>query len=122
MVADGRSGSIEAIYGAEGTARLGLTLERLLAGLDTLGVKRTTARQVIRTVVMDSVPPLRTKAKACDRGTAVEVDARARCYRSVTEVGHIWGRSGLLVPQTIGGRNLWTSPQKLKASFPGMAR
>ena len=38
---DRQSREIEAVYGAEGTARIGLTLERLLAGLDTLGVDRT---------------------------------------------------------------------------------
>jgi hypothetical protein len=36
-----RSREIEAIYGAEGTARIGLALERLLAGLETLGMDRS---------------------------------------------------------------------------------
>jgi hypothetical protein len=40
---DRYSREIEAIYGAEGTARIGLALERLLAGLDTLGVPRDLA-------------------------------------------------------------------------------
>jgi hypothetical protein len=53
---------LEVIYGAEGTARLGLTLEGLLAGLDALGVDRTVAFKVIETVAMDSVPPLRRRA------------------------------------------------------------
>lgn len=39
-----------------------MATERLLAGLDTLGVKRATARRVIRTVAMNSVPPLRLQA------------------------------------------------------------
>jgi len=56
---------IEAIYGAEGTARIGLALERLLAGLDTLGVDRTTALEVVKTVALDSVPPLRRRAYEC---------------------------------------------------------
>ena len=38
---DYRSREIEAIYGAEGTARIGLALERLLAGLETLGMDRS---------------------------------------------------------------------------------
>ena len=38
---DYRSREIEAIYGAEGTARIGLALERLLAGLETLGMNRS---------------------------------------------------------------------------------
>jgi FaeA-like protein len=59
---DRQSREIEAIYGAEGTARLGLTLERLLAGLDTLGIDRTIALNVVEAVAMDSIPPLRRSA------------------------------------------------------------
>jgi hypothetical protein len=59
---DRYSRELEFIFGAEGTARLGLTLERLLAGLDTLGVDRTIAFSVVETVAMDSVPPLRRRA------------------------------------------------------------
>src|SRR5262249_6595632 len=62
---DRHSRDIEAIYGAEGTARIGLTLERLLAGLDTLGVKRETAMKVVLSVALDSVPPLRRAAYEC---------------------------------------------------------
>jgi hypothetical protein len=53
---------IEAVYGAEGTARIGLALERLLAGLDTLGVERELALSVVKAVAMDSVPPTRRQA------------------------------------------------------------
>ena len=56
------SREIEAVYGAEGPARIGLALERLLAGLDTLGVERSLAMDVIEAVAMDSVPPLRRRA------------------------------------------------------------
>jgi hypothetical protein len=56
------SREIEVVYGPEGEARLGLSLERLLAGLDTLGVERETALKVVQTVAMDSTPPLRRKA------------------------------------------------------------
>jgi hypothetical protein len=59
---DRSSREIEAIYGAEGTARIGLTLERLLAGLDTLGIGRATALDVVEAVAMDSVPPIRRRA------------------------------------------------------------
>jgi hypothetical protein len=38
---DYRSREIEAICGAEGTARMGLALERLLAGVETLGMDRS---------------------------------------------------------------------------------
>jgi hypothetical protein len=59
---DRYSREIEAVYGAEGTARIGLTLERLLAGLDTLNVDRVTALKVVESVAMDSVPPIRRSA------------------------------------------------------------
>jgi hypothetical protein len=50
---------LDAIYGAEGPARLGLSLERLLAGLDALGVERKIAFDVVISVALDSTPPLR---------------------------------------------------------------
>ena len=59
---DRQSRELEAVLGAEGTARLGLSLERLLAGLGTLGVERGNALAVVETVAMDSVPPLRRRA------------------------------------------------------------
>jgi len=59
---DYRSREIEAIYQAEGTARIGLALERLLAGLDTLGMDREQALAVVKEVALDSVPPLRRRA------------------------------------------------------------
>jgi hypothetical protein len=59
---DRQSREVEAIYGAEGTGRLGLTLERLLAGLDTIGVERDIALDVMEAVALDSVPPLRRRA------------------------------------------------------------
>jgi hypothetical protein len=59
---DRHSRELEHVFGAEGTGRLGLTLERLLAGLDTLGIDRNTALGVIEAVAMDSVPPLRRRA------------------------------------------------------------
>jgi hypothetical protein len=59
---DRSSREVEAIYGAEGTARVGLALERLLAGLDTLGVEREWAMQVVLSVALDSAPPLRRAA------------------------------------------------------------
>ena len=60
--AGSNSREIESVYGAEGTARIGLALERLLAGLDTLGVERALALNVVEGVAMDSVPPLRRRA------------------------------------------------------------
>jgi hypothetical protein len=64
---DRRTREIEMIYGAEGTARIGLALERLLAGLDTLGMERKKALAVVKKVALDSVPPLRRSAYDCVR-------------------------------------------------------
>ncbi len=50
---------LDAVYGAEGPARFGLSLERLLAGLDALGVERKIALEVVFSVALDSTPPLR---------------------------------------------------------------
>jgi len=62
---DRHSREIENIYGKEGTGRLGLTLERLLGGLDALGVERSKGLDVIKRVAMDSVPPIRRAAYEC---------------------------------------------------------
>jgi hypothetical protein len=59
---DRQSRELEAVYGAEGPARLGLALERLLAGLDTIDVDRAVALEIIERLAMDSVPPLRRRA------------------------------------------------------------
>lgn len=53
---------LEAVFGAEGPGRLGLALERLLAGLDVIGVERETALKIVEKVALDSVPPIRRKA------------------------------------------------------------
>lgn len=58
---DYRTKELENIYGAEGPARFGLTLERLLSGLDCLSVDRTAAFEVVRSVALDSVPPNRRR-------------------------------------------------------------
>jgi Sugar-specific transcriptional regulator TrmB len=53
---------LDIVYGAEGPARVGLALERLLAGLDTLGVERGAALDVVVSVALASVPPQRRQA------------------------------------------------------------
>jgi hypothetical protein len=80
---DRYSREIEAVYGAEGTARLGLTLERLLAGLDTLGVERALAMNLIEEIAMDSVPPLRRAAYQylCKVAEAAELPATPEIAR-----------------------------------------
>jgi hypothetical protein len=71
---DYRSRELEAIYGAEGTARIGLALERLLAGLETLGMERKQALTVVEEVALDSVPPLRRAAYECVRKYSERLD------------------------------------------------
>jgi hypothetical protein len=56
---DYRTRELEDIYGAEGAARFGKALERVLAGLDCLGVERRKALGVVRAIAYDSVPPNR---------------------------------------------------------------
>jgi hypothetical protein len=56
---DRYSRELQFVYGAEGTGRIGLALERLLAGLDTLGVNRRIALGVVMRVALDSTPPVR---------------------------------------------------------------
>jgi hypothetical protein len=77
---DRRTNEIDAIYGAEGTARVGLALERLLAGLDTLGVDRAMAMDVVLSVAMDSVPPQRRAAYeyVCKYGTVKTADVAVK--------------------------------------------
>jgi len=56
---------IEHVHGAEGPARIGLMLERLLAGLTLIGLEREQALDVVEAVAMDCVPPLRRRAYEC---------------------------------------------------------
>jgi hypothetical protein len=56
---DRHTREVELVPGAEGPARLAVTLERLLAGLDALGCKRDLALRVVRRVGLDSMPALR---------------------------------------------------------------
>jgi hypothetical protein len=62
VVRDRVSHEITDVYDPEGTARIGLTLERLLAGLDTIGVERTRAMDMIKEIALDSVPRQRRRA------------------------------------------------------------
>jgi IclR helix-turn-helix domain len=49
------------VPGAEGPARLALTFERLLAGLDTLNCARELAWRIVRRVGLDCIPALRRR-------------------------------------------------------------
>jgi hypothetical protein len=59
---DRHSREIESIHGAEGPGRLGLSLERLLAGLTVIGVNRGRAVEIMENVALDSTPPIRRHA------------------------------------------------------------
>lgn len=56
---DGYSREIELIPGAEAPARLGVALDRLRAGLRTIGVGRGDAWRIVAKCAMDSIPALR---------------------------------------------------------------
>ena len=56
------SREIESIHGAEGPGRIGLCLERLLAGLDVIGLARDQALALVKSIAMDSCPPIRRAA------------------------------------------------------------
>ena len=111
---DGRE--IEVVYGAEGTARLGLSLERLLAGLDTLGVDRDTALRMVETVAMDSTPPIRRSAYeylirvATQVETAQVAAADENCPQALGRLGGIRSRethpTGERQPGLVGGHRV----------------
>jgi hypothetical protein len=107
---------LEDIYGAEGPARFGKALERVLAGLDCLGVKRSKARSVIRAIAFDSVPPNRLsifrhlkslKGKQADTTTiAKAVSLPTVTARRVLEELVIYGLAERL-SQGQGKADLW---------------
>src|SRR5262249_46362587 len=59
---DRYSREIESVHGAEGPGRIGLALERLLAGLAAIGVDRSLALRIVEDVCMASTPPIRRHA------------------------------------------------------------
>jgi hypothetical protein len=88
---DYRTRELEDIYGAEGTARFGKALERVLAGLDCLGVKRSKARTVIRAIAFDSVPPNRLRVYRYLkelRGRLVDTTTVAKTVKLPTTTAH----------------------------------
>jgi hypothetical protein len=56
---DGYSREIELVPGAEAPTRLVIVLDRLLAGLDSIGCNREEALRVVTKAALDSVPALR---------------------------------------------------------------
>jgi hypothetical protein len=59
---DRYSREIESIHGAEGPGRLGLSLERLFAGLNAIGLPRNKALRVVEDIALASTPPIRRHA------------------------------------------------------------
>lgn len=70
VVRDARGGrEIESVHDHEGPARMVLALERLLAGLDILGMDREAALVLCERIAMDSVPQIRRRVfDALDAG------------------------------------------------------
>jgi hypothetical protein len=123
---DRNSRVIEAVYGAEGTARIGLALAGLLAGLDTLGVARSTAFDVITSIAMDSVPPLRRQTYEALRAQGEDLSGKLQAVKTSEIAGAIGlptvtVRRGLedlaayglaeRIPQGKGKPDLWRTAQ-----------
>jgi hypothetical protein len=83
---DRRTREVELVPGAEGPARLAVTLERLLAGLDSLGCDRQLALRVLRRVGLDSMPALRRQLleQLCASPEPVSTPALAVAVRTPT--------------------------------------
>jgi hypothetical protein len=113
---DFRTRELEDIYGAEGTARFGKALERVLSGLDCLGVKRSKARRVVRAIAFDSVPPNRLsvyrylksrKGRKADTPTvAAAVELPTITARRALEEITVYGLAKRY-PQGQGKADLW---------------
>lgn len=58
---DGYKREVELVPDAEAPARLVVVLDRLLAGLDVIGVERAAAWKVVRETALDSIPSLRRR-------------------------------------------------------------
>jgi FaeA-like protein len=117
---DRHTREIEAVYGAEGTARIGLTLVGLLAGLDTLGVDCSLALDIVDSIAMDSVPPIRRNAYeflAALEGGSAETTAVAKALvlptntvRRALEDLTAYGMLDRII-QGQGKPDLWTAKQ-----------
>jgi len=114
---DYRTRELEDIYGAEGTARFGKALERVLAGLDCLGVKRSKARKVVREIAFDSVPPNRLRVygylKTLKGNRPIDTTTVAKTIRLPTTTAHrvleelvIYGLAERM-PQGAGRPDMW---------------
>jgi hypothetical protein len=93
---------LDAVYGAEGPARFGLSLERLLAGLDALGVERRIAFDVVISVALDSTPPLRRRiyeflCQPLNPINAPPVNAATLTTRTTKEVAEFMGLPSVTV-------------------------
>src|SRR5262249_28757556 len=79
---DGYTHEITNIHQPEGPGRLGLMLERLLVGLDAMGLERRQAMELAKTIKRDSCPPLRVKAfnllKEAETDTAAQGERTTR--------------------------------------------
>jgi hypothetical protein len=107
---------LETVYGAEGTGRIGLALERLFMGLTALEVDRARAFAVIKAVAMDSAPPNRRRiyrhlytlkpASASTTGIAVSIKLPTKTARRALEELEAYDLIERL-PQGQGKATLW---------------
>jgi hypothetical protein len=81
VVRDPRTRELEQVHGEEGPGRLALSLERLLAGLDRIGVERAKALEVVEHVAMSSTPPTRRRAYQALRYQSLTTPAVAKKLR-----------------------------------------
>jgi hypothetical protein len=90
---DRYSREIESIHGAEGPGRVGLCLERLLAGLTVIGVPRKHAMRIIEDVALASTPPIRRHAFEMLTETPAETQAaHHHSSKGTRRFGRAWPR------------------------------
>jgi hypothetical protein len=78
------SREIESVHGAEGPGRMGLSLERLFAGLNAIGLSRAEALFIVEDVALNSTPPIRRHAFETLTGTPIETRVVAKALRLPT--------------------------------------
>ena len=81
---DRYSREIESVHGAEGPGRMGLALERVLAGLNAIGLDRKKAMTIIEEIALDSTPPVRRHAFELLTETPIKTRDIAKALRLPT--------------------------------------
>lgn len=119
---DRYSREIENVHDPEGPSRVGLALERLLAGLDVIGLDREEAIKLVEEIALASTPPLRLHAfnllgdqatkTTREIATALRISTSAgrRTLEDLMAQGLIYRRRGKNEDgeEKQGGADLWT--------------